>query len=256
MLTAIRTLEGWFEDWCFGAGHGLTVLFRAAAEFRRVARKWGEIINQSFKATFGSLAITFLTGIFTGMILALQTGIELAKYGQESSIGYVVSATMCREMGPVMTGIAIAGLMGSTYAAELGTMKVNEEIDALEVMSIDPIYYLVMPRVIALTLACVCLTIFTNSIGIIGGALVGKAQLNVALDVYFHNAFDALKLRDIYGGLLKSTVFGVMISTVACSQGLRAENGAEGVGTATLRTVVWSFIFILMFDYFLTWMLY
>ncbi len=256
MLAAISAVELWFEGVCFGAGHAVDLLGRAILNLRLLGRKWREIVNQTFKATYGSLPITFLTGTFTGMILALQAGIELAKYGQESSIGYLVAATMCREMGPVMTGIAVAGLMGSTYAAELGTMKVNEEIDALEVMSIDPVYFLVMPRVLALTIACVVLTIFTNTVGIIGGALVGKSQLNVAMDVYFTNALDVLKLKDIYGGLAKSFVFGVTISTIACSQGLRAENGAEGVGNATLRTVVFSFVLILMFDYFLTWAFY
>jgi phospholipid/cholesterol/gamma-HCH transport system permease protein len=255
MKTIVR-VELWFEEVCFGAGHGLQILGNGTIAVSRIGKKFGEITNQTFKATFGTLPITFLVGLFSGMVLALQTGLELARYGQESSIGYLVSAAMCREMGPIMTGIACAGLMGSTYAAEIGTMRVNEEIDALEVMSIDPVYFLVMPRLIALTLSILVLTVFTDTIGIIGGALVGKTQLNVATDVYFQNAFDVLKLKDIYGGLLKSFVFGLIIATTACSQGLRAENGAEGVGNATLKTVVLSFVMILMFNYFLSWSLY
>ena len=256
MMASIERLEAWFEDWCFGAGHGLSVLGHAGLQLRRIGRKWVETVNQGYRACFGSLAITVLTGLFTGMILALQTGQELARYGQESTIGYLVSVTMCREMGPVMCGIALAGLMGSTYAAEIGSMKVNEEIDALEVMSIDPVYFLAMPRIIALGIAAVALTVVTNVVGIGGGAMVGKSMLNVDVGVYFKNARDILDVIDIYKGLLKSFIFGITIATIACSQGLRAEGGPEGVGNSTLKTVVFSFISILMFDYFLGWMMY
>jgi phospholipid/cholesterol/gamma-HCH transport system permease protein len=256
MLGTIVKAQQWFENSCSGAGYTLELLGRATLRMGLLRRKKQEVIQQLFLCAFGSLPVVFIIALFAGMIMALQTGIELQKYGQEETLGYIVAASICREMGPVFTAIALAGLVGSTYAAEIGTMKVSEEVDALEVMSIDPIYYLVMPRVLALALAAVILTIYADAIGILGGALVAKANFNVSLSVFLRNAEDILKLKDIYGGLLKALVFGTTIAAVACSQGLRTEHGAEGVGRATLRTVVLSFIFVLAFNYFLTWVLY
>jgi len=200
--------------------------------------------------------VVFVIALFAGMILSLQSGIQLQRFSQEAALGYLVSAAMCREMGPVFTAIALTGLVGSTYAAEIGTMKVSEEIDALEVNSIDPVYFLVMPRLLALSAAGVVLTIYADAMGIGGGMLVAKATFNVDPGVFLKNARDALDVKDIYGGLLKALVFGATIATVSCSQGLRAEHGASGVGRATLRSVVIGFLFILVFNYFLTWILY
>jgi phospholipid/cholesterol/gamma-HCH transport system permease protein len=180
----------------------------------------------------------------------------LRDFGQESSLGYIVTLGMCREMGPVFTCLALAGLVGSTYAAELGTMKVSEEVDALEVMSINPVYYLVMPRLFALGIAAVALTIYANVIGTVGGALVARSNFDVDLEIFIKNGRDALKMKDVYGGLFKSFLFGMTIGTVACAQGLRAEGGPAGVGRATLHSVVISFMLILVFDYLLTWLIW
>ncbi len=256
LIRSIVAVNSWFEDACEGAGHALHMLWRAVGYIALAPKKREAIVAQMFKAVFGSIAIVLLTGLFSGMILGLQSGIELQKYGQESSIGFLVTAGMFREMGPVMTAIALAGLIGSTYAAEIGTMKVGEELDALEVMSIDPVYFLTMPRLIALLAAALGLTLVSDLVGTLGGAIVGKAYLNVSFDVYFQKAQEVLKLRDIYGGMLKTSVFAVTITTIACSQGMRATHGAEGVGTATMRTVVFSFVYILMFDYLIGWALY
>ena len=241
---------------CNGAGYTLNLLFDTILWFRAIPKKKNEIVNYMSLATFGSMPVTFIVAMFSGMILALQTGVEFRRYGQEATIGTVVAAAVCRDLGPVMTCFALAGLIGSTIASEIATMKVSEEIDALEVMSINPVYYLVMPRVITLALVAPLLTIFSDLIGILGGEIVGYYVFNVDFDVYFQKARGILELKDVYGGLLKSIVFGITISTIACSQGLRAENGAVGVGQATLRTVVLSFIFILIFDYFLTGAIY
>jgi phospholipid/cholesterol/gamma-HCH transport system permease protein len=256
MIASVVKLNDWFEGACVGAGHALQVLGRSFTRLTMAPKKKDAIVVQMFKAVYGSMVIVFLTSLFSGMILGLQSGIELQKYNQESSIGLLVPAAVAREMGPVMTAIALAGLIGSTYAAEIGTMKVSEELDALEVMSIDPVYFLVMPRTIALSMAAVGLTVLSDVIGTVGGAFVGKAYLNVDLATYFRNAERAVEVKDIYGGLLKAFVFGVTIATIACSQGMRAEHGAEGVGTATMRTVVYSFVYILMFDYLISWALY
>lgn len=252
----ISRAASFFNELAFGAGYTLFLLFQAALHSRSALRRRREIVAQLFMAVLGSMPLIIITALFTGMIIALQTGLELARYGQEEAIGYVVPTTMARGMGPVFTAIAVTGLIGSTIAAEIGTMKVSEEIDALEVMSINPVYFLVMPRVVALAIALPVLTIYTDFIGTLGGAFVANGKFGVAFGTYFDNAEDILKLKDIYGGLIKAFCFGLLISGVACSQGIRAEQGAEGVGRATLRTVVISFLFILIFEYILTWVIY
>jgi phospholipid/cholesterol/gamma-HCH transport system permease protein len=256
MIGLIASAQRWFERSCYGAGYALSILFSSLRFLPQARKKRQEIIAQLFLATFGSMPIITITALFAGMILSLQAGIELARFGQQGAIGAIVAASICREMGPVFTALPLAGLIGSTYAAEIGTMKVSEEIDALEVMSIDPVFFLVLPRVIALSIGAVTMTIFADLIGVLGGGLVARAILHVDFDLYLKGAKDVIKLKDIYGGLVKALVFGLTIATVSCGQGLRAENGAEGVGKATLRAVVVSFIMILMFDYFLTWMIY
>ncbi len=256
MTAAPSRFMNWVCSHCGGAGYTLALLGGAVGQLPAAFRKRTEVVRQLDRAVFGSLFVTFIVALFTGMILALQSGIELSRWGQESSVGLLVSASMVREMGPVMTAFILAGLVGSTMAAELGTMQVSEEIDALQVMSISPVRYLVMPRVLALALACPILTIFVDAIGVAGGAVVSRSLLDVDYRVYFDKARDVLAMRDIGGGLLKSFVFGVTISTIGCSQGLRAENGAEGVGQATMRAVVMAFVYILVFDYLVAWMLY
>ena len=251
----IGKLQAGFEASCAGAGHAISLFLTSIARTTRLGSKLGETIRQLARCFLGSMPVVFITSLFTGMIVSLQTGDVLRDYGQEASLGFIVAVGMCREMGPVFTALALAGLVGSTYAAELGTMKVSEEIDALEVMSIDPVYYLVMPRILALGLAGVLLTIYSDVIGILGGAFVAQARFNVDIEAFLRNGQDALKMKDIYGGLLKALVFNVTTAAVACSQGLRASGGPEGVGRATLRAVVVSFILVLAFDYILSWML-
>ena len=256
MFAVITRAQRWFENACSGAGYTLDLFIRAMGQVAQIGRKRRETIQQLNLCTFGSMPVVFITALFTGMIVSLQTGQVLRDFGQESTLGYIVTIGMCREMGPVFTCLSLAGLVGSTYAAEIGTMKVSEEVDALEVMSIDPVYYLVMPRLIALSLAAVALTVYANVIGIAGGALVARANFDVDLEVFMKNGRDALKMKDIYGGLLKTFIFGTTIAVVACAQGLRAEGGPAGVGRATLRSVVISFMLILVFDYLLTWMIW
>jgi phospholipid/cholesterol/gamma-HCH transport system permease protein len=256
MLGTIARTQQWFADSCEGVGYTLDLFFRAFACLGRLGRKKRETLHHLTVCSFGSMPVVFIIAIFTGMIVSLQTGIQLQRFGQEATLGFIVSAAMCREMGPVFTAISLAGLVGSTYAAEIGTMKVSEEIDALEVNSIDPVYFLVMPRLLALSASAVVLTIYADAIGIVGGMLVAKATFNVTPEIFLKNARDVLEIKDIYGGLFKALVFGSTIATVACSQGLRTGHGAAGVGHSTLRSVVISFIYILVFNYFLTWILY
>jgi phospholipid/cholesterol/gamma-HCH transport system permease protein len=256
MLAVVTKAQHWFEKACAGAGYTLDLFLRALGQIVQIGRKRRETIDQLNLCTFGSMPVVFITALFTGMIVSLQTGQVLRDFSQESSLGYIVTVGMCREMGPVFTCLSLAGLVGSTYAAEIGTMKVSEEVDALEVMSIDPVYYLVMPRLIALSLSAVALTIYAIVIGIAGGALVARATFDVDFELFMKNGRDALKMKDVYGGLFKTFIFGTTIAIVACAQGLRADGGPAGVGRATLRSVVISFMLILVFDYLLTWMLW
>ena len=162
---------------------------------------------------------------------------------------------MCKEIGPFMTAFLLAGRIGSAMAAELGTMKVSEEVDALEVMSIDPIDYLVLPRITAMALISPILIAYSNFVGVIGGAVVSQYQVGVDYSVYFRNVINYMSVTDltlIYGGLFKGIIFGIVIATVGCACGLRATNGAEGVGIATRKTVVQAFLLILIFNYYMS----
>lgn len=203
-----------------------------------------------------SLGVITVVAFFTGMILALQTGLELRRFGQEVNIGTAVTVVMIREMGPFMTGLIIAASVGSAIAAQLGTMAVSEEIAALEVMSINPNRFLVMPRLVALAIMMPVLTVYTNLLGILGGGIVGSTQLGVAFRAYVDNATRYAGVKDLYVGLLKAFIFGIIIATVACYQGLSTREGAVGVGRATRKTVIISFLLILIIGYIITRLFY
>jgi len=215
-----------------------------------------EVLYQMFTAGIKSLGVITVVALFTGMILALQTGMELRRFGQEVNIGTAVTLSITREMGPFMTGMIVAASIGSAIAAQLGTMTVSEEIAALEMMSINPIRFLVMPRLVALMIMMPILTVYTDVIGICGGAIVGMTQLGVSLPAYFDNATRFATNKDLYVGLFKAVLFGIIITTVACHQGFSTRGGAAGVGRATRSTVVISFLTILVVGYFVTRMLY
>lgn len=241
-----------------GVGRSLLMLGESMLMLRFVAsrRNRHEVIYQLFVTGIKSLGVITVVGLFTGMILALQTGLELRRFGQEVNIGTAVTVVMVREMGPFMTGLIIAASAGSAIAAQLGTMVVSEEISALEVMSINPARFLVMPRLAALIVMMPLLTVYTNIIGIAGGAVVGQTQLGVAMGAYFDNARQFVENKDLYVGLLKAFLFGIIIATVACHQGFSATEGAVGVGQATRRTVIVSFLIILVMGYMVTRLFY
>ncbi len=238
------------------AGKALLIMFEAFFWFFHAFKRREDVGRWMFIVGVGSFAVTEIVALFTGLILSLQAGLELRAYSQEVNVGVIVSQTMCREMGPFMTGLILAASVGSAMAAELGTMTVSEEIDALEVMSINPVRYLVMPRLLAMLVMTPILTIFTNIIGTFGGALVAKTQLNVAWSAYYHNVLLVLEAKEIYVGLFKAVVFGIIIATVSCYQGLATTGGAIGVGRATRKSVVISFLMMLITGYFMTRMFY
>ncbi len=242
----------------FGAGYALWLMGRAFgyASPAQIWKRRRDILTQCFVCGVESLPVTLIVAVFIGFLLALSLGIELSKYGQQAVIGRVLAAAMCREFGPFMTGLILAANVGSSMAAELGTMKVSEEVDALEVMSIDPARYLVLPRLLAMTIMCPVLTVFTNVVGIAGGGIIGLTQLNVAWGTYYQEVLIGLSLKAIYTGLAKSLIFGLVIAGVGCAQGLRASGGAVGVGKATRASVILSYLLILILGYYGTSIFY
>ena len=239
-------------------GRALVLLAEAAANIRYIFSRQNryEVIYQMFLGGIKSLGVITVVALFTGMILALQTGLELRRFGQEVNIGTAVTVVLLREMGPFMTGLIIAASVGSAIAAQMGTMVVAEEIAALELMSINPVRFLVMPRLVALALMMPFLTIYTNAVGILGGAIVGHTQLDVSFTAYFDNCTRFAENKDLFVGLFKAFIFGLIIVTVACHQGFATTEGAVGVGRATRRTVIISFLTILTMGYFITRMFY
>ena len=207
-----------------------------------------QTFGQMVEIGINSLFIVSLCSLFTGIVLVLQSAYQLQKLGAKEFIAPLVALSMCRELGPVFTALIIAGRAGASISAELGTMKVTEQIDALQTMATNPIKYLVCPRLLAMVTMLPLLTIYASFIGIFGGYMVAVWKLGVGSSIYIRSTIDALTLKDVFSGLFKSVVFALVICTVSCYQGLSARGGAEGVGKATTLAVVSSFILILASD--------
>lgn len=228
---------------------------------RRPIRAIGRLFEQLYVQLVKSLLVVSVVGTFMGMILVLQTGEELRAFGAENRLPYIVAGAMTREMGPFITAIILAATVGAAIAAELGTMRVSEEIDALELMNIDPVRFLVSPRILALGIAAVLLTVHVNVIGIAGGAVVANAQYGISFEDFFDGAREALAgpwllgvlSKHLYAGLVKSLVLGLIIGALSCAAGLGAEGGALGVGRAVRSSVVASVVASLVVGYILTW---
>jgi phospholipid/cholesterol/gamma-HCH transport system permease protein len=210
-----------------------------------------ETIQQMDTIGVGSLMIIVLTGAFTGSILALQTSNTLKTFGATGVVGQLVMTSLVREMGPVLASLMLTGRVGSAIAAELGSMVVSEQIDAMRALGTDPIKKLVWPRLIALLLMTPALTLVADIVGAIGGWLVATGLMNVSSSVYISSAKDALTYSDLAGGVLKPVVFGFIIAIVSCRAGLRTSGGTVGVGRSTTQAVVLSDILILASDFFL-----
>jgi phospholipid/cholesterol/gamma-HCH transport system permease protein len=223
--------------------------------FRRALSKpyyFREIIVQMDVIGVGSVMIILLTGLFTGGVLALQTSSTLKTFGATGVTGQLVMTSMVREMGPVLASLMLAGRVGSAIAAELGSMVVSEQVDAMRALGTDPVKKLVWPRLFALMVMTPALTLVADMVGAFGGWLVASALMNVASSVYISSAKDALTYNDIIGGLMKPTVFGLIIAIVSCRAGLRTHGGTVGVGRSTTQAVVLSDILILASDFFLS----
>ena len=215
-----------------------------------------EVIRQTEKIGASSLPIVSLISLFTGMVLALQSAYSMQKMQAEMYIASLVALSMVRELGPVLTALIVAGRCGAAITAEIGTMKVTEQIDALETLATNPINYLVVPRFWALLISVVLLTIYANFVGVIGGYVVGVGKLHIPHHMYMRMTYDSVTQSDIRNGLYKSFVFAIVICIIACFEGMRAKGGAEGVGKATTSSVVRSFVLIIACDCFLTAFMY
>jgi len=223
----------------------LAWLFRPPSEFRNIVKQMEEVgIN--------SLPVVLVTATFTGMVIALQSWSGFQRFQATSFVGSVVALSITRELGPVFAGLMVSGRVGAAMAAELGTMKVTEQIDALVTLATNPVKYLVVPRVVASTLVLPVLVIFADLVGILGGYFVSVYLLGANSYVYTDKTYQYLQFRDIYTGLVKAAVFGFLIALISCYNGFIAEGGAEGVGRATTRAVVASSMTVLVSDYFMT----
>lgn len=215
-----------------------------------------QVVEQMSKIGVDSLPIVSLISLFMGMVLALQSAYQMQKFSAEMYIASLVAFSMIREIGPVMTALIVAGRVGASITAELGTMKVTEQIDALETLATNPIKYLVVPRFLALMIMLPLLTIYSDVIGIFGGYIIGVYKLNISHAMYMKNTWNPLKYKDLFTGLIKSFFFGVIVCVIACYEGMTAEGGAEGVGRSTTSSVVVSFILIIASDCFFTALFY
>lgn len=234
------------------AGRMLVLLYETLKHAIKPPYDVRNIFKQMLEIGVMSVPVVLITAIFTGMVLALQTYTGFRRFGAESLVGSVVALSMTREMGPVLTGLIVAGRAGAAMAAELGTMRVTEQIDALETLATNPIKYLVVPRFIAGILMLPALAVISDIIGIIGGFLITVGHFKASSSEYWRRTWDFLEHEDIYNGLIKACFFGAAIALICCYKGFYTKGGAEGVGKGTTGAVVVSFMAILISDYFLS----
>lgn len=261
-MSLISDTGRWTRTLITNAGYTSGLTLGTWRRAHHVRKRWRFFMDQSYAIGVKALPVTMVVALFAGMILALQTGIELRRFGQSQMIGTITALSMCREMGPFMTALILAATVGSSMAAEIGTMKVSDEVTALDVMSVDTTSYLVVPRVLALTIMCPILTVMSNLLGIFGGSLIGDNKLGVSTLIYWDSVRAALEdadtifPKDVYTGLVKAVVFGCMIAAASCSAGLRASGGALGVGRAVQQAVKNSILLIIVVGYIITWFFY
>ncbi|MDP6963506.1 MAG: ABC transporter permease [Planctomycetota bacterium] len=258
-----RTGAKYLTPFFMVSGFGVSVALSVIKRVTHLPRRWRPLLDQMHLSGVKSLHVVLFVNFFIGMILALQLGYELARYGQQEAVGFAVAVAMVREMAPVMTAVVLAASVASAMAAEIGTMKVQEEVTALEVMSVDVSSYLILPRVAALTLVAPILTLLADFVGIVGGGIIAETQLNLDFDGYVINVLNALSdkgflglPKSLYSGILKSVIFGFTVAIVGCASGLRATRGASGVGNSTRAAVRNSIILIIVLNFFLGKLIY
>lgn len=239
-----------------GAGEMTRLFLHTVYWFKSAPRNIRRILDQMVFVGVESLPITSVMALFVGMVLALGVSGQLVRFRIVDIMGAIVGMSLIQELGPAQTAFLIAGRVGAAIAAEIGTMAVSEEIDALKMMSINPVRYLAMPRLVACMLMVPVLTVFTDIVGLFGGCIIADTYAGVPPDVFFDSAWDVLTFELIWKSLVKSMCFGSIVATVGCYMGFTTYGGAEGVGRSTTRSVVVSFMLILVANFFLTRFLY
>jgi len=235
-----------------GVGRIMLLLFSTLKKMVRPPFEIKNSIKQMLEIGVNSLPVVLITAVFTGMVLALQSYTGFKRFGAEGFVGTVVALSMTRELGPVLAALIVTGRAGAAIAAELGTMRVTEQIEAMEAMATNPVKYLVVPRVLSGMIMLPALTVVTDIVGIIGGYLVSVVLLGVNAVSYMRATWDFLRAEDIYSGLIKAWFFGLAFTIISCYKGFYTTGGAEGVGRATTGAVVYSSMTILISDYFLS----
>jgi phospholipid/cholesterol/gamma-HCH transport system permease protein len=235
-------------------GEILILFWQVVLALPQVWRHRGKVYDQLAFIGVASLFMVCILSLFIGGVLALQTGPELVKRGISSVLGGLIGLSMCKELAPVMIAILLAGRIGSAMSAEIGTMEVYEEVDALRTMNINPVRYLVLPRMVAIAISLPILVLFSIPVGWLGGALVCdlNRKIGVGFDTFFENLRDVVEFGDVFNGLFKSLVFAVAIGLICCHQGLVTRGGPRGIGRSVTKAVVNSIVMILILDYFLT----
>jgi len=241
VLNACRTVG----DVTIFAIQGVLHLFRPPLYPRLMGRAFMEI-------AYFSLPVVALTAVFTGMVLALQSYSGFSRFGAEGAVANVVVLSITRELGPVLAGLMVAGRIGAAFAAEIGTMRVTDQVDALTTLSTNPMKYLVTPRLVAGAIAMPLLVVVADILGVMGGWIVGSVKLGFNSSSYLASTLDFLRMEDVVSGLVKASAFGFVVALMGCWNGYNSKGGAQGVGAATTAAVVSSSILILALDYILT----
>lgn len=234
------------------SGRAVILLGRTGAAGNNLLKKPKSLMSPLHMCLVKPLLLVGAVSFLTGAVLAMQTGRAMDRWGFAKEVGGLVGASMAREMGPLWAAVIVTAAVGSSIAAELGTMKVSEEIDALEVMAIDPIRFLVLPRIAAMIIAVPILAGYADLIGFMGGAFIARYMLSVRFSDYIDSARIFVETKDIWIGIFKAVWFGLAIGVISCDQGINTRGGSEGVGKATINTVVLSIIMILFLDFILS----
>lgn len=227
-----------------------TLYFAFVAPFdrRKLKVRSEPVFTQMSRVGFSSLGIVCIVLLFIGMVLALQMAYILKKFGVTEYVGSVVGVGIFRELGPLLTAIVMSGYVGAAIAAEIGTMAVSEEIEALSAAAIHPVRFLVVPRFLATTIMVPCVTMIGNFVGVIGGLFIAYTVLKISPALYIQKVIEPLVIKDIMTGIFKSWIFSILIALIACYEGIRVDSGAEGVGRATTQSVVLSIVLIIVAD--------
>lgn len=256
-MTAVFEILGlYFVNVFEQTGLWFRMLWRTFASAVRPPFELREWLRQMVRLGWDSIPVVFLTSMFTGMVLALQTFNGFQRVHAENFVGSVVALAMLRELSPVLVGLMVTGRVGSSMAAEIGTMRVTEQIDALKALATDPVQYLFVPRVIAGILMLPFLVVLGDALGVGGGYLVAVKMMDANPILYEQNTYQFLELNDIWSGLIKAAIFGLILTLTGCVRGYYTRGGAEGVGRATTNAVVSSSLIILLSDFFLTKLLF